>query len=449
MPKGTKGVDRKQTQDGDVEKRIVIVDPEKVKPNMPAFKYLQKHAGGCGKFCIEVIGKEVNISEEACAACLHRASKCPGDACTLVKLPSNLSTDTTHRYGQNLFKLHGLPTPRPGHVLGILGTNGIGKSTALKILSGKIKPNLGKIDAHSAPPTWEDIIRYYRGSDLQNYFTKLLTDELTAVIKPQMDTFSAKAISGRKVGDVVKSRDERGVRDELCDKLDLTHLLDREMGVLSGGELQRLAIACCAMKDADVYMFDEPTSFLDVKQRLAATEVIRSLVTPEAWCGDPGVAASKYVLVVEHDLGILDYMSDFICCLFGEPGAYGVCTQRMSVHHGINQYLAGYFPAENMRFRKEAIDFHISVEDASDLEIAKKVAGIGGQGGKEIEVFEPGTYGYPAMSKTLVDDRDGKSTTFILHVEEGTFKDGEIIGLLGVFSLFILNIFTHILMLCS
>jgi len=54
--------------------------------------------------------------------------------------------------------------PRPGQVLGLVGTNGIGKSTALKILAGKLKPNLGRF---ASPPDWEEILGYFRGSELQ------------------------------------------------------------------------------------------------------------------------------------------------------------------------------------------------------------------------------------------------------------------------------------------
>jgi ATP-binding cassette subfamily E protein 1 len=67
-------------------------------------------------------------------------------------------------------------------VLGLVGTNGIGKSTALKILAGKLKPNLGQ---YQNPPDWTEILAYFRGSELQNYFTKILEDDLKAVIKPQ------------------------------------------------------------------------------------------------------------------------------------------------------------------------------------------------------------------------------------------------------------------------
>lgn len=70
--------------------------------------------------------------------------KCPFDAITIINIPSNLEKHTTHRYSKNSFKLHRLPIPRPGEVLGLVGQNGIGKSTALKILAGKQKPNLGR-----------------------------------------------------------------------------------------------------------------------------------------------------------------------------------------------------------------------------------------------------------------------------------------------------------------
>lgn len=75
-------------------------------------------------------------------------------------------------------------------------------------------------------------------------------------------------------------------------------------------------------------------------------QVIRSLLGPK-----------KYVIVVEHDLAVLDYLSDFICCLYGKPGAYGVVTMPFSVREGINIFLAGFVPTENLRFREEALTF--------------------------------------------------------------------------------------------
>lgn len=113
-----------------------------------------------GRLCIEVTptAKIAFISEPLCIGCGICTKKCPFEAINIIKLPTNLEAETTHRYSANSFKLHRLPTPRVGQVLGLVGTNGIGKSTALKILAGKQKPNLGRYDVRhdrlSLPPTF-------------------------------------------------------------------------------------------------------------------------------------------------------------------------------------------------------------------------------------------------------------------------------------------------------
>jgi len=199
------------------------------------------------------------------------------------------------------------------------------------------------------------------------------------------------------VSAILTNKNDRGAKDELIRILELENVLEREVMNLSGGELQRFAIGIVAAQDADVYMFDEPSSYLDVKQRLTAAKLIRDL------CEIGG--DRKYVVVVEHDLSVLDYLSDFICCLYGVPGAYGVVTLPFSVREGINIFLAGFIPTENLRFRDEALTFKVS--ESAEEEIQKKHA--------QIE--------YPAMTKTL--------GTFHLKVEPGDFADSEIIVLLG------------------
>lgn len=66
------------------------------------------------------------------------------------------------------------------------------------------------------------------------------------------------------------------------------------------------------------------------------------------------------MLVVEHDLAVLDYLSDFICVLYGTPSAYGVVTMPFSVREGINVFLAGFVPTENLRFRDVTLDFKVA-----------------------------------------------------------------------------------------
>lgn len=373
--------------------RIAIVSNDKCKPK----KCRQECKKSCpvvrmGKLCIEVTpaDKIAFISEDLCIGCGICAKKCPFEAISIINLPSNLAKDTTHRYSANSFKLHRLPTPRPGEVLGLVGTNGIGKSTALKILAGKQKPNLGRF---SNPPDWTEILTYFRGSELQNFFTKILEDDLKAIIKPQYVDQIPKAVKG-SVQQLLDKKDDLGMQVEICRQLDLLHVTSRNVEELSGGELQRFACAMVCIQKADIFMFDEPSSYLDVKQRLNAATAIRSLM-----------ASERYIIVVEHDLSVLDYLSDFICCLYGVPGAYGVVTMPFSVREGINIFLDGFVPTENLRFRQESLTFKVA-ETAMEEEIKRLCR-----------------YEYPTMVKNL--------GSFSLTVDAGQFTDSEIVVMLG------------------
>jgi ATP-binding cassette subfamily E protein 1 len=338
---------------------------------------------------IKVEGNIAVISESLCSGCGICVKKCPFKAISIVNLPDELEKDCSHRFSANSFKLFRLPMPSPGTVLGLLGQNGIGKTTTLKVFSGEIKPNLGKFDD---PPDWPEIIQYYRGSSLQDYFQKMSEKKLKVSSKPQYVDKIPKAITG-KVGDLLEKVNERKQLDALAEVFELQKVWDRPLDVLSGGELQRVAVAAALSRDADVYLFDEPSSYLDVRQRLIVARTIRGLKEYQ-----------KTIIVAEHDLAIIDYLSDQICLFYGEPGVYGVVSHVHGVRTGINIYLQGYIPDENIMFRKESIVFH----------------------------EKPPTAGTNLGASLLKWDRMQKTFSgFKLNIEPGDIKLGEIIGILG------------------
>jgi ATP-binding cassette subfamily E protein 1 len=370
--------------------RVAVLDADKCK--------VKKCGQPCVSFCpmvrsrveaIRVEGNKAVISEMLCSGCGICVKKCPFKAISIVNLPDELEKDCSHRFGQNAFKLFRLPTPSPGIVLGLLGQNGMGKTTTLKVLSGEVKPNLGNFEN---PPEWNEVIQHYRGSTLQEYFQKMSENNLKITHKPQYVDKIPKAVSG-KVSELLEKVDERKLLDSLVEELELEKIWDRPLDVLSGGELQRVAVAAALSREADVYLFDEPSSYLDVKQRLQVARAIRSLKEQE-----------KTIIVAEHDLAIIDYLSDQICVFYGEPSVYGVISHVHGVRTGINIYLQGYIPDENILFRKEPIIFH------------EKPPAVSAGAGETLLTW-----------KRLEKKFEG----FQLVVEPGEIKRGEIIGILG------------------
>ncbi len=358
------------------------------------------HAKKCGTECIiycprvrtgdetVIIGEEGKavISEELCVGCGICIKKCPFDAIDIVSLPEELE-HPTHRYNKNGFALYGLPIPLEGKVTGILGANGIGKSTAVKILSGQLRPNLGNFDTEVA---WEEIFKRYAGTELFDYLQTVSKKSLKIASKPQYIDYIPKLFTGT-VRALLKKTDERNKLSDMLPALKLNAILDHDISTLSGGELQRVAIAACLARDADLYFLDEITPFLDIYQRIAAAKLIREL------------AAERPVVVVEHDLAILDMLADTVHVGYGKPAVFGIITRPKGVRVGINQYLEGFLTEENVRFRTTQVVFEKRAHD---------------KGSNREDLFE-----IPAMTKEY--------ESFHLKVSGGTIRSGEVLGVVG------------------
>lgn len=326
--------------------RIAILDQDRCQPKKCNYVCLDYCPGVRMEEDTITIDSKTNkavISEELCAGCGICTKRCPFQAVNIINLPEALE-DPIHRYGQNQFELFGLPQVREGKVVGLLGPNGIGKSTIIRILSGELQANLGDFEREAS---WEDLIKFFKGSQLQQYFQKLSRGEVKVVHKPQMVDMLPKFVTGQ-VKDLLDKVNERGQLEEVKEALQLTPIMERKIKNLSGGEMQRVAIAAAVLREADFYYFDEPTSWLDVRQRLNAVQVIRKLANE-----------GKSILVIEHDLAALDALSNYIHILYGHPGAYGVVSHLRGVRVGINTYIGGFLREENVRFRKQPIEFQV------------------------------------------------------------------------------------------
>ena len=336
-------------------RRIAIVDKQKCDPircSKECIKYDPINRSGGEGFHLGKDGKAQIAEELTTEAHQICAKKCPFDAIKIIRLPTEASGNPVHQFGLNGFRLYNLPIPVFGKVVGILGRNGIGKSTAVKILSGLLMPNLGDIAKKPEDCKIQDIIQFFKGTLAQQYFERMRDGKITVALKPQGINLIAQQHKG-KVSDLLGkiNADNEKVKN-VIEKLQLTQVADHSLDTLSGGEIQRVAIAATLLKTANVYIFDEPSSFLDIKQRLNVSKIIRDLANNTN--GGENVA----VVVIEHDLIILDYMADLIHLSYGSQAAYGIISQGKSAKNGINIYLDGYLREENIRFRDHAIKFY-------------------------------------------------------------------------------------------
>ena len=323
--------------------RVAVLLEERCKPNSNAFAYLKKYSEMCERECIQVEGSKCKILETACPVCFTRAKHCPDGAVKIINLPEELDTDLTHSYGENAFRLFRLPSPRQEQIVGILGPNGIGKSTAINLLSGTFRPNLG--DWENSSPDWDEVISTFPRGELRDYLGMVSTGEVSIAVKPQYIDRLPRIFDG-EVRELLARVDDRGEIEYYTELMGISHILVRKLGDLSGGELQRVAICATLLKEADVYFFDEPSSYLDIYERMRMVGVVRELAEK-----------GKRVLVVEHDLAILDVLCDLIHVIYGERSAYGIFTPPRSTRTAINAYLDGFLPEENVRIRDKPIQF--------------------------------------------------------------------------------------------
>ena len=323
--------------------RVAVLRKERCKPedcNYLCMKFCPKVRSGVEAIKVGEDKKPI-INEDLCIGCGICVKKCPFQALSIVNLPDALRKDVFHSYGKNQFRLFKFIVPRKGKILGLIGENGIGKTTVLNILSGKLLPNLGREKVNH-----RDILDFFKGSEAMNYFRDLFQGRIKVSYKIQnISEFSR----DEKVRDFLEEGFEEGERKEvskLSSELRVSKLFSRKLMELSGGELQKVLVVKCLSREANVYFLDEPCSYLDIGERLKIARIIRKKLTTD-----------NYLVVVDHDLIFMDLVSDFVQIFYGRSNVYGIISSIYSTRVGINNYIEGYLPVENVKFREFPIKF--------------------------------------------------------------------------------------------
>ena len=354
--------------------------------------------------------KHIKIKDERCLKCGICVNVCPAKAIYVKNLLEEpLESIPTHTY-QDInkneeeikgFRLYNLPTLISGKVSGLCGPNGIGKTTVLNIISGKLMPNFGRTEIKSEKIQWNNVIKNIKESEMRNHFVAMSHGDRKIAYKQQVLRVLFEKYQGKTVLEILNSEND-GISSKffqnIMDYLDIHAISERLLEQCSGGELQRFAISLVLIKKADIYVIDEPCTFLDVKKRIKLAQLFRARA--QGFGGEK----SCPVLVVEHDLAILDYVSDVIQLFYGEPHQFGIISKPLTTRKGINTYLDGYLKTENIEFRETKYGFKISSS---------------GRTWSNAKVFTQ----YGKMSKTF--------ESFRLDVDPGIIYASEILGIVG------------------
>ena len=331
--------------------RILSINYDKCKPDLCGY--------ACHKYCPLVIKGQKNVitfrkatgkpiinnntclmaKKGTCGICIN---KCFPRALSVTNLPSAETAGMlVHSYDENGFRFFGVPQIHTGKVVGLLGVNGIGKSTILDILAG-MRPNGGHHE--DIEKGYEHFLSQLKISSFRQFLAEVELNAMKVTHKPQI--FSHLIELSESVSDILTKNDKQGhySQAEVIELMELKPILNRIPKELSGGELQRLAIGITLLQNADIYLIDEPCTFLDFRQRIKIAKIFHELAS-----------VGKTVFIAEHDIAILDFQSDLIYLFYGEPHKFGVIsTLAYSTKKGINNFLLGRLKRKTFGFEGNA-----------------------------------------------------------------------------------------------
>jgi len=374
-------------------KRIAIIDREKCRaPDKCNYICMNVCPVYKNKKEIFKIGEDKKplIDEELCIGCGICEKKCPFNAIIIINLVKEPESNLVFQYGPNTFRLYGLPVIKERSIIGIIGRNGIGKSTAISILAGILKPNFGE---YYKSFDEKEIIKRFRGSELQKYFERLYSENIKISYKPQNIYVFVKLYGEKKVIEIletlIKSKEKL---NNILKEYNIENIAERKIKELSGGELQKILFIIASLKEHDLLLIDEVTNYLDIYERVKISSHLLEMKEK----GDT-------IVIIDHDLSFINSLADIIHIVYGVQKAYGVFSSPIGASDGINQYLSGFIRKENLRIRDKPI--RLDIKPYTDKKIGKDIVSW----------------------KNVYIKLDG----FELIANEGSIREREIVGVIG------------------
>jgi ATP-binding cassette subfamily E protein 1 len=192
---------------------------------------------------------------------------------------------------------------RKAEIVGIVGGNALGKTTFMKILAGIDNPDSGTIDSNVKISYKPQYLNQDYDGDVQSLLYSVYQDVLGGSL----------------------------IEEQILNPMSIKKLYERKISNLSGGELQKVAIAATLIRKADIYALDEPSAFLDAEDRIVLAKFLQRFVRSQ------GTSA----VIIDHDIQLIDLIADSLIIFEGEPGVHGSATVPMLKEAGMNKLLEG------------------------------------------------------------------------------------------------------------